>query len=226
MDIETARLNMIEQQIRPWGLRDPVVLELLGAVRREDFVPPALRALAFADTRVPLLPDRGESDGPCMLEPRIEARLMQELNLQRNESVLEIGAGSGFMAALMAHRAQRVVTLECRPELARAARDNLRRAGVLNVQVVECSAEDGAKGYAAEAPYDAILLSGSVREAPAALLEQLKPGGRLVAIIGEEPVMRATVITRESDNRWSAREAFDTVAQPLEGFPRTSSFKF
>ncbi len=224
MDLETARFNMIEQQIRPWDVLDPAVLELLGTVRREDFVPPALRALAFVDTQVPLLP--GDADGPRMLEPRVEARLLQELQVQRHEKVLEIGTGSGFMAALLAHRAQQVVTLESRPELARTARDNLRRNGVLNVQVIECSAADGTRGHAAEAPYDAILLSGSVQEVPRALLEQLKPGGRLAAIVGDEPVMRATVITRNGDNSWSEREVFDTLAPALEGFPVRTRFSF
>jgi protein-L-isoaspartate(D-aspartate) O-methyltransferase len=226
MDIETARFNMIEQQIRPWNVLDPIVLELLGTVRREDFVPPALRALAFVDTQVPLLSASGDPAAPRMLEPRIEARLLQELKVQRHEKVLEIGTGSGFMAALLAHRAQQVVTLECRPELARRARENLRRNGVLNAQVIECSAADGARGYAAQAPYDAILLSGSVSEVPRALLEQLKTGGRLVAIVGEAPVMSATVITRDGDSAWHTREVFETLAQPLEGFQSRPRFQF
>jgi protein-L-isoaspartate(D-aspartate) O-methyltransferase len=153
MDIETARFNMIEQQIRPWEVLDANVLSLLATVRREDFVPPALRAMAFVDTQVPLL--SGEPDGPRMLEPLVEARLLQLLKVQRHEKALEIGTGSGFMAALLAHRAQQVITLECRPELARMARENLRRSGVLNVQVVEVSAEQGAR-HSAEAPYDVI----------------------------------------------------------------------
>jgi protein-L-isoaspartate(D-aspartate) O-methyltransferase len=111
MNLETARFNMIEQQIRPWDVLDPAVLSLLATVRREDFVPPAMRALAFVDTQVPLLP--GQPHGPCMLEPKVEARLLQELQVQRHEKVLEIGTGSGFMAALLAHRAQQVLTLEC-----------------------------------------------------------------------------------------------------------------
>ena len=149
MNIETARFNMIEQQIRPWEVLDGNVLSLLATVRREDFVPPALRALAFVDTQIPLLPGMpATGEGPHMLEPRVEARLLQELQVQRHEKVLEIGAGSGFMAALLAHRAQQVITLECRPELARMARESLRRNGLLNVQVVEVSAADGARGHA------------------------------------------------------------------------------
>src|SRR5882724_4372289 len=109
MNIEIARFNMIEQQIRPWDVLDPNVIALLGTIRREDFVPPGLRALAFTDTQIPLL--EGEPGGPAMLEPKVEARLLQELQVQRHEKVLEIGTGSGFMAALLAHRAQQVFTL-------------------------------------------------------------------------------------------------------------------
>ena len=220
MNLETARFNMIEQQIRPWDVLDANVLALLSTVRREDFVPPAMRALAFFDTQVPL------PGGQCMLEPRVEARLLQELKVQRHEKALEIGAGSGFMAALLAHRAQQVVTLECRGELAKMARENLRRNGLLNVQVVDCSAADGARGHAAEAPYDVILLSGSVAEVPRALLEQLKPGGRLAAIVGDEPMMRATVFTRTGDAEWQRREVFDIVAPRLDGFAEKPAFHF
>src|SRR5450631_1152926 len=143
MNTEKARFNMIEQQIRPWDVLDPAVLELLAIVKREDFVPPALRALAFVDTEVPL------PAGQCMLAPKIEARLLQELSVHKHERVLEVGAGSGYMAALLAHKAQAVTTLEWIPELVRLATDNLRRAGVLNVTVVQA---DGALGLPAEAP--------------------------------------------------------------------------
>ncbi len=224
MNPEIARFNMIEQQIRPWEVLDPAVLSLLASVRREDFVPAGLRALAFVDTQVPLLP--GHAEGPRMLEPRVEARLLQELQLQRHEKVLEIGTGSGFMAALLAHRAQQVFTLECRPELARQARENLRRAGVLNATVVDVSAAEGAKGLPAEAPFDAILLSGSVAEVPRALLDQLKPGGRLLAIVGGEPVMTARLVRRAGDAAFAATDLFETLAPRLEGFEEPSRFRF
>ncbi|MDE2566696.1 MAG: protein-L-isoaspartate O-methyltransferase, partial [Burkholderiales bacterium] len=188
------------------------------------FVPPAMRSLAFVDTQVPLLP--GDPAGPCMLEPKVEARLLQELQVQRHEKVLEIGTGSGFMAALLAHRAQQVVTLECRPALARMARESLRRNGVLNVQVQEVTATEGARGLPAEAPFDAIVLSGSVAELPRDLLEQLKVGGRLVAIVGDEPVMRARLVTRVAAAAWSSTDLFDTVAPRLEGFAEPSRFRF
>jgi protein-L-isoaspartate(D-aspartate) O-methyltransferase len=224
MKTEIARFNMIEQQIRPWDVLDTHVLDLLATVRREDFVPAAHRALAFVDTQVPLLP--GQPHGPAMLEPKVEARLLQALQLQRHESVLEIGTGSGFMAALLAHRAQRVTTLECQPALARTARENLARNGVANARVLDCSAAEGAQGLPAEAPFDAIVLSGSVAEVPAALLQQLKPGGRLVAIVGAEPVMRARLFTRTGEAAWAQTDLFDTVAPRLEGFAEPTRFSF
>jgi protein-L-isoaspartate(D-aspartate) O-methyltransferase len=224
MNTELARFNMIEQQIRPWEVLDPDVLALLAAVRREDFVPQARRALAFVDTQVPLLD--GEPHGPCMLEPKVQARLLQELQVQRHERVLEIGTGSGYMAALLAHRGMQVTTLECRPELARRARENLQRAGVINATVLDVPARQGATGLPAQAPFDVILLSGSVAQVPPALLQQLKPGGRLAAIVGEEPVMTARLFTRSSDDGWTEAELFDTVAPRLEGFEERPRFMF
>jgi protein-L-isoaspartate(D-aspartate) O-methyltransferase len=220
MNVERARFNMIEQQIRPWDVLDPAVLELLASVRREDFVPPAYKALAFVDTQVPL------PGGAAMLEPRVEARLLQELRVQRHEKVLEIGTGSGFMAALLGHRAQQVISLECQPALAEMARASLQRAGLLNVHVRQVPAADAAHGLPAEAPFDAIVLSGSVAEVPRALLEQLKTGGRLIAIVGDEPVMRARLFTRTGEAAWSQVDLFDTLAPRLLGFPAPERFSF
>src|SRR3954468_22080088 len=165
IDLERARFNMIEQQIRPWDVLDLDILELLKQVRREEFVPPAHRSLAFVDMHIPLLGGFEEAmrTGQCMLEPKFEARMLQDLEVQPTDKVLEVGAGSGYMAALLAARAQRVVTLEIVPELVKMARDNLQRAGVRNVEVREA---DGAKGLAAEGPFDVIVLSGSVPEVP------------------------------------------------------------
>jgi protein-L-isoaspartate(D-aspartate) O-methyltransferase len=239
MDIKTARFNMIEQQIRPWEVLDQDVLELLASVRREDFVPPALQSLAFVDTQVPLHP--GRPGGPVMLEPKVEARLLQDLHLQPGDKVLEIGTGSGFMAALLGRSAREVTTLECDAELAGAARRHLAQAGVHNVRVVEVDAATGAAGLLAEAPFDAIVLSGSVPAVPRALLEQLAPGGRLIAIVGEEPVMTARLYTRAAAGsgvggaarpslgtaaEWSETELFDTVAPRLQGFAERSRFRF
>ncbi|MCW5659651.1 MAG: protein-L-isoaspartate O-methyltransferase [Burkholderiaceae bacterium] len=217
MNVEQARFNMIEQQIRPWNVLDPAVLELLALVRREDFVPPAYRALAFVDTEVPL------PEGQCMLAPKVEARMLQELNLQRHERVLEVGAGSGFMAALLAHRARSVISLEIQPSLAAMASRNLQRAGIGNAKVREA---DGARGLPDEAPFDAIVLSGSTHAVPQALLQQLAPGGRMLAIVGDEPVMRAVRVQRLADSRFETQDLFDTVAPRLRGFDEPSRFHF
>jgi protein-L-isoaspartate(D-aspartate) O-methyltransferase len=222
MNTELARFNMIEQQIRPWEVLDPGVLELLAAMRREAFLPAAMKALAFVDTMVPL----GPWPGAAMLEPKVEARLLQALQLQRHEKVLEIGAGSGFMAALLAAQAAQVTTLECVPELAAMARENLTRNAVFNATVREVAPAQSASAMPAQAPFDAIVLSGSVADVPKALLAQLKAGGRLVAIVGEEPVMRARLFTRVGDAAWSDTDLFDTVAPRLVGFAEKPRFSF
>ena len=217
MNLEQARFNMIEQQIRPWEVADADVLHLLSVIKREDFVPLAHKALAFVDMEIPL------GHGQCMLAPRVEARLLQDAAVQKHEKVLEIGAGSGFMAALLAHRAQRVLTLEIVPELAQMARSNLQKAGIHNAEV---RMADGAQGAAADGPFDVILLSGSVAEVPQLLLSQLKVGGRLVAIVGDEPVMRATVVTRTGEANYLTRQPWDTMAPRLLHFPEPSQFHF
>jgi protein-L-isoaspartate(D-aspartate) O-methyltransferase len=223
--LDQLRFNMIEQQIRPWEVLDPNVLELLGTIHREDFVPPAHKGLAFVDMEIPLRghPDDAVRLGQIMLAPRVEARLLQEVNPRAHEKVLEVGAGSGHMAALLAGRAQRVITLEIEPELVRLARENLRNAGIHNAEVRE---GDGARGLAAEGPFDVIVLSGSVADVPSELLQQLKVGGRLVAIVGEEPMMRATLITRTGDGSFTTAQRWDTVAPRLLHFPEPTRFKF
>jgi protein-L-isoaspartate(D-aspartate) O-methyltransferase len=219
MNVEKARFNMIEQQIRPWEVLDQGVLTLLSIVKREDFVPPAYRLLAFVDMEIPL------PAGQHMLAPKVEARLLQELAIGRHETVLEIGAGSGYMAALLAHRARELTTMEIVPELAATARANLQRAAIAvrNVRVVE---GDGAKGLPGDGPFDAILLSGSVATVPRQLLQQLTIGGRIVAIVGDEPIMRAVRITRTDEQSFQTVELFDTVAQRLVGFDEGPRFEF
>ena len=217
MNFEQARFNMIEQQIRPWEVLDQGVLTLLAIVKREDFVPAAHRELAFVDTEVPL------PAGQAMLAPKVEARLLQALGVARHERVLEVGAGSGYMAALLAHKAQQVLSLEIRPALASMAAANLRHAGIANASVREA---DGSMGQADEAPFDVILLSGSLASVPQPLLDQLKIGGRLAAIIGQEPVMRAMLITRVSASQFKREVLFDTVAPRLSGFAEPPAFRF
>jgi protein-L-isoaspartate(D-aspartate) O-methyltransferase len=221
MDMELARFNMIEQQIRPWNVMDAHVLELLEVVKREDFVPLAHKALAFVDMEIPLR--EGGARGQVMLAPRVEARLLQDANVQKHEKVLEIGAGSGYMAALLAHRAQRVVSLEIEPELARMARANLQKAGIHNAEVLEI---DGAAGVKGDGPFDVIVLSGSVVEGPQVLMAQVKIGGRLIGIVGDEPMMYATVLTRTGESTWTTVQQWDTVVPRLLNFEAPSKFRF
>ena len=225
MNLELARFNMIEQQIRPWDVLDVNVLHLLAVVKREDFVPLAHKALAFVDMEIPLTTPADDALrlGQCMLAPRVEARMLQDLAVQKHEKVLEIGAGSGYMAALLAHRAQRVITLEIDAGLAAQARVNLQKAGIHNAEVRHA---DGAKGAPVEGPFDVIVLSGSVTEVPHALLAALKTGGRLAAIGGDEPMMRATFVTRLSDTDYRTEQPWDTVAAKLANFPQRSRFTF
>ena len=225
MNFEQARFNMIEQQIRPWDVLDTTVLQLLSVVKREDFVPAAHRGLAFADLEIPLSApsDLAMSLGQCMLAPRLEARLLQDAAVQPHESVLEIGTGSGYMAALLAHKARHVVTLEIDSALAQTARENLRKAGVQNVEVRHA---DGAALGANTGKFDVIMLSGSVTMVPDALLALLNVGGRLCGILGDEPVMRATIITRSSNTALRSVQSWDTVAPRLQNFPEPSRFQF
>jgi protein-L-isoaspartate(D-aspartate) O-methyltransferase len=217
MHSNQARFNMIEQQIRPWNVLDLQVLELLGTIHREDFVPEAHRALAFADTEIPL------PAGQCMLAPRLEARMLQDLMVQPHETVLEVGAGSGFMAALLAHRARQVLTLEIVPELAAMARSNLTKAGLGNVTVREA---DGSKLGASEGKFDVIVLSGSVGQVPQDLLQHLTIGGRLGVIVGDDPVMNCTIVTRTSETDFRSVATWETVVQRLQGFAEPARFQF
>ncbi|KQQ47511.1 protein-L-isoaspartate O-methyltransferase [Duganella sp. Leaf126] len=217
MNIEQARFNMIEQQIRPWDVLDTEVLDLLHVVKRENFVPVAHKALAFVDTEIPL------PGGESMLYPKIEARLLQDVMLKKHEAVLEIGTGSGYMAALLAHRARHVTTVEISPELKALAEQNLAANGVTNVTV---ELGDGAQGWTKGAPFDVIVVSGSLPELPEALLKQLKVGGRLAVIIGQAPAMKAQLVTRTGEAGYDTRTLFETSVKPLQLAAKPSAFKF
>lgn len=224
MDFEHARYNMIEQQIRPWHVLDADVLELLQAIRREDFVPPAYRSLAFTDMELPLNLG-GVSTGEAMFAPKTEARVLQELNVRRHESVLEIGAGSGFMAALLAHRSRHVTSLEIREDLARFANENLHRAGVVNATIDRKDGSDPQRSVG-DAHYDVIVFSGSVAFVPDNWLDRLNPNGRLFAIVGSSPVMEARLIERATDGALTTRNLFETQARRLSGFAERDGFRF
>lgn len=223
MNFEQARFHMIEQQIRPWEVLDTQVLALLAVVRREDFVPLAHKSLAFADLEIPLPP--GTHPSQCMLSPKVEARLLQDLAVQKHEKVLEIGAGTGYMAALLAHRAQQVISLEIEPVLAAMARENLQKAGVHNARVLQRDGSQPLDGELA-GPFDVIVLSGSVAQVPESLKARLKVGGRLAAIVGNDPVMCATLVTRVSETAWRTAQDWETIAPRLQGFAEPSAFRF
>ncbi|AYH45344.1 protein-L-isoaspartate O-methyltransferase [Azoarcus sp. DN11] len=217
MNFERARFNMVEQQIRPWDVLDMDVLDLLMTVKREEFVPPAHKTLAFADVEIPL------GLGQTMLKPVVEGRILQALPLKRSDSVLEIGTGSGYFAALLAARTDWVRSIEIEPALAKFAADNLNRTGVENVIVEE---GDAARGWSCRAPYDVIVVSGGLPMMPQSLLDQLKVGGRMFAFVGEAPVMEARLITRVSEDQYQTEDVFETVVPMLKNVQPKDGFRF
>lgn len=217
MNFEQARANMVEQQIRPWEVLDQEVLDLLYAVPREDFVPAACRSLAFADMEIPI------GEGEKMMAPKVEARLVQELALRKTDRVLEVGTGSGYLTALLARRAAHVYSLEIRPALAAFGRANLERHGADNVTL---EIGDGARGEPRRAPYDVIVLTGSTPVLPRSVLEQLAGGGRLFAVVGELPVMRARLVTCTAPGAYRTFELFETVLAPLVNAEQPPRFRF
>ncbi|MBI2307947.1 MAG: protein-L-isoaspartate O-methyltransferase [Rhodocyclales bacterium] len=217
MDMEQARFNMIEQQIRPWEVLDPEVLDLLSTVKREEFVPAASKALAFTDVELPL------ANGTTMLEPKVEARLLQEAGVKKTDKVLEIGTGSGYMAALLASRADAVTSVEIDGAQLDVARQNLARAGIGNVNLVK---GDGARGWPAGAPYDVIVVSASVPVLPPEMLQQLKVGGRLVAIVGDAPAMEAQLVVRTGESTFNTVNLFETLTAPLKNAVQHEQFVF
>ena len=222
MNVEQARFNMVEQQIRPTGVLDERVLHALSVVRREEFVPPAHRDLAFADMELPLRDaEIAVKKGQVMLAPKVEARILQDLDVQKTDKILEVGTGSGYMAALLGHRGNNVITLEIEPELVAMAKGNLQRAGVSNVEVREA---DGSVPPL-DGPFDVILLSGSMASVPELYTDSLKPGGRLITITGVEPVMRVTLVRRTA-NGLEVTQPWDTLATRLVNFPEASEFQF
>jgi protein-L-isoaspartate(D-aspartate) O-methyltransferase len=216
MDYEQARFNMVEQQIRTWEVLDQEVLDLLFVVRREDFVPPAYRSLAFADLDLPL------PGGEHMWAPKLEARVLQSLKLMRQESVLEIGTGSGYFTALLASRASEVTTVEIDPALAASAAARLLSHGFSSVRR---EVGDGAKGFGQER-YDAIVLTGSTPLLPETFLSQLKPGGRVFAIVGEPPAMTARLVAWTAPGSRVTTDLFETVVAPLKNAAAPSRFRF
>ncbi|HSH43873.1 MAG TPA: protein-L-isoaspartate O-methyltransferase [Arenicellales bacterium] len=217
MDTETARFNMIEQQIRPWDVLDPRILNALHEVHREDFVPPAYRNLAFADMHIPL------DHGQVMMQPKQEARLLQALAPRDTDRVLEIGTGSGYVTALLARLARHVDTVDIFADFIEAAKKKLADHGFTNVTFHE---GDAAKGWDSNQSYDAIILTGSVAELPAVYKRLLADGGRLVAVVGHSPVMEAVLVEHLSGERYRETSLFDTSVPPLVHGGAEPSFVF
>jgi protein-L-isoaspartate(D-aspartate) O-methyltransferase len=217
MNLEQARFNMIEQQIRPWEVLDPVVLDLLGRVPREDFVPSQYAGLAFADLEIPI------GHGQSMLSPKLEARILQSLELRKTDSVLEIGTGSGYMTALLARLAKHVTSVDIDADFTAAALHKLQQHGIFNVTLESGNA---ACGWSADTAYDVIVLTGSVPVLPDALQRSLSIGGRLFAVVGEAPVMSAMLIRRISEDTWRADKLFETCIPTLQNAPQPERFTF
>jgi len=217
MNIEQARFNMIEQQIRTWEVLDPAVLELLFEVKRERFVPPEHASLAFADLEIPL------AHGEAMMQPKVEARIVQELALQPHETVYEVGTGSGYLTALLARRARHVTSAEIHPDLRAKAAASLKSEGVSNVTLLD---GDSAQRPLAESAFDVIVLTGSVPILPQAFLDRLAVGGRLFAVLGDRPVMKAVVVRQPAAGSFQHVELFETLVKPLVNAPQPPRFRF
>jgi len=217
MNFEKARFNMVEQQIRPWEVLDFDVLDLLMSVRREEFVPEAYKSLALSEAEIPL------GHGASMLIPVIEGKILQAIQVKRSDKVLEVGAGSGYFAALLAARADWVRTVEIDPALVTMAHENLKRYGVENVIVEE---GDAIRGWPSNAPYDLIVVSGGVPFIPETLLQQLKVGGRLFAFVGEPQLMTATLVTQVSEGNFRTESLFENAVPMMRNAPQKSQFKF
>jgi protein-L-isoaspartate(D-aspartate) O-methyltransferase len=217
MKTEQARFNMIEQQIRPWNVLDMGVLELLTVVKREKFLPENQRSLAFMDTELPL------ADGSLMLSPKLEARIVQEVAIKKHENALVVGSGTGYLPALLAFHARHITCVENSPAVLAVAQQNLQRESVTSVSIVQGEAS---KGWSADAPYDVIVLTGSLQVLPESLKQQLKVGGRLFVILGQAPIMTAWLVSRVSDSEFETKALFDTSISELANAEHISAFSF
>lgn len=217
MDYEKARFNMVAQQIRTWDVLDQTVLDALSVVRREEFVPGAYRDLAFAEVEIPL------GEGANMLAPMIEARMLQAARVKKTDHVLDVGTGSGYSAALLGAMADKVVSVELSPVLAERARANLARAGVQNVTV---EVGDAARGWAQRGPYDVIFVGGALPQLPDDFQEQLKPGGRLVVVVGKRPAMTLKCVTCQTHGVYQTENVIETLVAPLANAATPKEFVF
>lgn len=217
MNLEQTRFNMVEQQIRTWEVLDADVLELLYKIRREEFVPEAYRSMAFVDMEIPL------GHGQFMLEPKMEARMLQELHVKKTDKILEVGSGSGYMTALLAEMGGHVYSVEIEPELKTMAEKNLLAHDINNVTI---ELGDAARGWSKNEPYDVIVLTASTPVLPEAFQKSLQPGGRMIVIVGEEPVMEALLVTCEKSGVYNSVKLFETCISPLINAQQPERFVF
>lgn len=217
MNLEETRFNMVAQQIRTWNVLDDSVLDLLYKIRREEFVLPANRAMAFVDMETPL------GHGQVMLTPKMEARILQELHVQKTDKILEVGSGSGYLTALLAGKGAHVYSVEIVPELKAMAENNLRTHGITNVTVEQ---GDAAQGWSKHEPYDVIVLTASTPVLPETFLKSLNRGGRLFAIVGEDPVMEALLITCTAPGEFKTTQLFETCTAPFINALQPTRFTF
>lgn len=216
-NMREARFNMIEQQIRTWEVLDPVVLALLDAVPREDFVSEVQQGLAFADIELPI------GAGQTMLSPKIEGRILQALNIQKTDNVLLVGTGSGYLTALIAKLAAHVHAVEIIPELSALASARLQKQGIHNVSL---HVADAANGFASAAPYDVIVFTGALQLYPSAVELMLASGGRMFSVVGEMPIMQAILTQRIGAESCRKETIFETCLPPLANAPHANQFEF
>ncbi len=217
MNLEQTRFNMVEQQIRPWDVLDPEVLKLLLEMRREEFVPIDYRSLAFVDMEIPL------GYGEVMLAPKMEARILQELQVRKSDKILEVGSGSGYMTALLAKKGGHVYSVEIVPELKMIAEKNLQVHNIVNVTMEE---GDASHGWSRQGPYDVIVLTGSTPILPDMFQKSLVAGGRLFAVVGEAPAMKAILVTCVEKGAYSTVGLFETSIPPLRNAQKAKQFVF
>jgi protein-L-isoaspartate(D-aspartate) O-methyltransferase len=217
LDLEKARFNMIEQQIRPWNVLDQQVLDIMSELPRDLFVPDGYASLAYADTEIPI------GHGHHMMAPRIEAHILQALDIQPQEIVLEIGTGSGYLSACMSRLARQVHSVDIHEDFTKSAQERFRTLGLENIILYT---DNAAEGWGKEDRYDAIAITASMPEYLPAFEKSLTVGGRLFVIVGRAPVMEAMLITRISEDDYSRQTLFETSIEPLDGLIPARSFDF
>lgn len=217
MTLEETRFNMVEQQIRTWSVLDDTVLELLYKMHREDFVPAEYQYMAFVDMEIPL------GHGQLMHTPKMEARILQEVQVKKTDKILEVGTGSGYLTALLATKGDHVYSVEIIPELKAMAEANLKAHDITNVTLEE---GDASHGWPSHAPYDVIIITGSTQVLPEAFKQCLNPGGRLFAIIGKAPIMNVVLITCEAPGVFNTKSLFETYINPLINAQQSERFVF